>query len=161
MDQKVIDFDIVYNEKGKAKKYPVKIGFIANDIRDKYSEVLKVIGRTKDIFQRMTDILKEKGEIISSNKASKIEDIKGMYSKLDEEYDSLQEEITNLGKSDFFTQRRELIKTILSDNGYTDKLVQEDEFYSRKIYPESMNEFLSAVVYKDFNLQEAVKKKAN
>lgn len=160
METKTVTYELNYNEKGKVKKYPVKISFIANDVRDKYSEILKVIAKTKDIFQRLTDILKEKGEIISINKDSKIEDLKEKFVKLDEEYVTLQKELEAIGKSDFFSQRRDIIKTILADNGYEDKLVQEDDFWSRKVYPESMNEFLNAVVYKDFNLEEAVKKKA-
>jgi len=161
MDINVVSYEFVYNEKGKQKKYPVKISFIANGVRDRYGEILKTIGRTKDVFQSMTDILNKKGEMIAStNKSNKtIDDLKEDFVKLDEEYKELQTELEAIGKSDFFNERRDIIKLILEDNGYSDALIQDDKFWKDRVYPESMNNFLNSVVYKDYDLTDAVKKK--
>lgn len=139
-------FSIIYYVKGVEKVKEFTISFVSNYVTREYNALMRDANKVKDQWDNMQNILTENAQL----KLEKPEGWKEKVSENEKEYLSYTNAIIEVGESNFFDRRFDLIKTILIDNGYeNDQELMTFDFWDRQVDPNEINRILMKIVYKD------------
>lgn len=137
---------INYFDKGKEKTKSFTINFVSNKILRDYNSIMLDSSNVKNSWNRIQDILTDSA-FLKVNKSNGWQD---KIKKNDEEYKNLVSDVYEVGKSDFFKRRFEIITTLLKDNGHeNDTEAMCYEFWDEKVPPDQIVRSLTKVIYKD------------
>ena len=148
---KEIKFDFKYRHEGKEVTKEVKISFTNRYVIREYNQLIEDMVTFRSMYEQYENKSSDMGSVLLDIKDKKIskEDGKTKINQLEAETKELQENLLKYNENGFFEKRVELCKEVLKTNNINNELFYTDDFWDRCIDPSVMNEFLSAVVYKD------------
>jgi len=148
MSKKIsIKLDYV-DEKGKAKTTSFRIGKIYNWAIREFQEIQDQAIEVQKKFESIKKYEASKSDIIKSGADDWHDQLKDVNKITDE----LADDIKAVGAGDFFKKRVALISGILKDNGYTDPIYKDFDFWDRRVEPDQIINFLTFAVYKDLDV---------
>ena len=146
--RKEIIHTLPYREDGERKEKRIKISFISYRMLREYSENQLIALRANAAHNRM--VLIEEEMAIASRE--KLDGYKDVIKKFNIEHKECLDVILEFNDNNFFSDRFELIKRILTDNGYkNDLILMDDDFWDSKVDPYDFADFLDKAINKDSN----------
>lgn len=148
MAGRVLKLDLPYIDQGERKIFPLEIGFVSQWV---IREINKILGETWGVqnrFNRMSDIESE----ISALNVERPGDFRQKIKDLEEELTEVVLGIENSGGEEILHKRFEVLKVLLTDNGYKDETMFFDfDFWDRQVDPADIVRLLTESAWKDLN----------
>jgi seryl-tRNA synthetase len=154
--RKTITYELTYFKKGEELKKQIPIRFISNGVYEDYIKIAQKVNEVMILAERRGKLIKDLAWASTDRKKS-LSERRAEIAEIKHELKQIDEDIRAIDGDSYLRDRFKLIKTILEDNGVTDKELFDYKFWDKHTEASEAWGFLAAVVMKD---RDTGKKKA-
>jgi len=142
---KKIDYILLYREEGEQKALPLEIDFVSNWCIREFNKIMKVAFDVQNKWDKISDITSE----MAALKFDKPDGYLDKMIRLESDMSEMTAGILSHDSEMVIQKRFELIKQLLSDNGYKEPFLYDFDFWDRCVDPNNIIEFLTKCIWKD------------
>jgi len=148
--RKEIEITIPYVKRGEELEKAVKISFISNRVLSDYNKIVEQFNGILNLHVEKKEKVEEMAWILT-DKEVPIKDKRAKIAPLKERVVNIKKEIKAKDDKALFSDRFNIIKRILDDNGITDSDLLSYKFWNEKVEPSLVWTFLSQAAMKDIS----------
>lgn len=142
---KKIEYLLEYREDGERKVYQLEIDFVSNYCIREFNHIMQVVYDVQNKWDKIGDLRTEIAALRTDRPDGYVE----KSALLENEINSLANQITANDTEGILKKRFELVKQILSDNGYKEPFFYQYDFWDKCVDPAQIIEFISLCAWKD------------
>ena len=145
--RKVLKDKIQYFDDGEPKYIDYSIVFVSNRVNREFTELLDRINKLRQVKKEYDDCLAEFGAVINERKEGYKDELKSIIEKKEK----LEADMNDKCDKAILSERFEVVKRLLKDNGNKDDRLYDYSFWDEKVEPSEIMSLLYKAVYKDID----------